>query len=100
MSQSSPPYEPRIMTKQTMKAVTYQGPFKVQVQEVEKPALEHPDDIVVKITTVGSHGLVSKLLASMNFVTLTALRSLPYAARISSKTRQSILEVFKRTCLL
>lgn len=36
----------------TMKAVNYIGPHKVQVQEVEKPKLEHPDDIIVKVTTV------------------------------------------------
>ncbi|KAL2213017.1 GroES-like protein [Sarocladium strictum] len=34
-----------------MKAVNYQGPFKVKVEEVERPKLEHPDDIIVKVTT-------------------------------------------------
>lgn len=38
----------------TMKAVNYQGPFQVKVQEVERPQLEHPDDIIVKVTTVCS----------------------------------------------
>jgi threonine dehydrogenase-like Zn-dependent dehydrogenase len=37
----------------TMQALNYLGPYKVQVQEVEKPKLEHPDDIIVKVTTVG-----------------------------------------------
>lgn len=36
----------------TMKAVNYQGPFKVKIEEVERPKLEHPDDIIVKVTTV------------------------------------------------
>ncbi|EXJ94561.1 alcohol dehydrogenase [Capronia coronata CBS 617.96] len=36
-----------------MKAVNYQGPFKVKIEEVPKPAIEHPDDVVVKVTTAG-----------------------------------------------
>lgn len=35
-----------------MRAVNYQGPFKVTVEDVPKPKLEHPDDIIVKVTTV------------------------------------------------
>lgn len=38
----------------SMKAVNYAGPSKVRVSEVEKPKLEHPDDIIVKVTTVGA----------------------------------------------
>lgn len=41
-----------IMTTQTMKAVNYQGPYKVKVQDIELPKLEHPDDVIVKVTTV------------------------------------------------
>lgn len=37
----------------TMKAVNYQGAFKVKVEDVPKPKLEHPDDIIVKVTTAG-----------------------------------------------
>lgn len=40
------------MTTQTMKAVNYVGPSKVTVADVEKPRIEHPDDIIVKVTTV------------------------------------------------
>jgi hypothetical protein len=40
------------MTSQTMKAVNYQGPYKVKVQDIELPKLEHPDDVIVKVTTV------------------------------------------------
>lgn len=40
------------MTTQTMKAVNYQGPYKVKVQDIELPKLEHPDDVIVKVTTV------------------------------------------------
>jgi hypothetical protein len=36
----------------TMKAVNYHGPFQVKVQEIEKPKIEHPDDVIVKVTTV------------------------------------------------
>ncbi|KAF2962690.1 hypothetical protein GQX73_g10879 [Xylaria multiplex] len=39
-----------------MKAVNYISPFKVQVEEVEKPRLEHPDDIIVKVTTAAICG--------------------------------------------
>lgn len=38
-----------------MKAVHYEGPFKVSVREVEMPKLEHPDDVIVKVTTAGMH---------------------------------------------
>ena len=37
----------------TMKAVNYQGAFKVKVEDVPKPKIEHPDDIIVKVTTAG-----------------------------------------------
>ncbi|CAH0053500.1 unnamed protein product [Clonostachys solani] len=39
------------MASQTMKAVNYVGPHKVKVEEVSKPKIEHPDDIIVKVTT-------------------------------------------------
>lgn len=35
-----------------MQALNYIGPYKVRVEEVEKPKIEHPDDIIVKVTTV------------------------------------------------
>ncbi|KAH7910969.1 hypothetical protein BJ138DRAFT_1187138 [Hygrophoropsis aurantiaca] len=34
-----------------MRAVVYDKPFSVSVQEVEKPTITHPDDIIVKVTT-------------------------------------------------
>jgi hypothetical protein len=37
----------------TMKAVNYQGAFKVKVEDVPVPKIEHPDDVVVKVTTAG-----------------------------------------------
>lgn len=40
------------MATSSMKAVNYQGPFKVKVEEVDVPKVEHPDDIIVKVTTV------------------------------------------------
>ena len=36
-----------------MKAVNYQGAFKAKVEDVPKPAIEHPDDVIVKVTTAG-----------------------------------------------
>ena len=41
---------------ETMKAVNYQGAFKIKVEEVPKPKLEHPDDVIVKVTTAGEFG--------------------------------------------
>jgi len=43
-------------TATMMKAVNYQGPFKVKVENVERPKLEHPDDIIVKVTTAAICG--------------------------------------------
>jgi glutathione-independent formaldehyde dehydrogenase len=39
-----------------MKAVLYQGPFNLKVDQVPKPEIEHPDDIIVKITTTAICG--------------------------------------------
>lgn len=36
-----------------MKAVHYEGPFKVSVKEIPRPKLEHPDDAIIKVTTSG-----------------------------------------------
>jgi hypothetical protein len=36
-----------------MKAVHYEGPFKVSVKEVELPRIQHPDDAIIKVTTAG-----------------------------------------------
>jgi threonine dehydrogenase-like Zn-dependent dehydrogenase len=40
----------------TMKALNYIGPFKVKMEDVEMPKLEHPDDIIVKVTTAAICG--------------------------------------------
>jgi threonine dehydrogenase-like Zn-dependent dehydrogenase len=42
----------------TMKAVNYQGAFKVKVEDVPMPTIEHPDDVIVKVTTSGKAPLV------------------------------------------
>lgn len=34
-----------------MKAVQYDGPFKVTVQDVPMPKIIHPDDALLKVTT-------------------------------------------------
>jgi hypothetical protein len=39
--------------ERTMKAVNYRSPFKVRVEDVPMPNIEHPDDVIVKITTSG-----------------------------------------------
>lgn len=38
----------------TMKAVHYEGPFKVSVKEVDVPKIQHPDDAIIKVTTAGT----------------------------------------------
>ena len=37
-----------------MKAVYYEGPFKVSVKEIEAPTIQHPDNAIIKATTAGS----------------------------------------------
>ena len=39
-------------TATSMKALNYKGPYTVKVEDVDLPKLEHPDDIIVKVTTV------------------------------------------------
>jgi threonine dehydrogenase-like Zn-dependent dehydrogenase len=39
-----------------MKALNYAGPFTVRVEDVEVPKLEHPDDVIVKVTTAAICG--------------------------------------------
>lgn len=34
-----------------MKALHYDGPFKVSVKDIPLPKLEHPDDVIIKVTT-------------------------------------------------
>lgn len=40
------------MTLQSMKALNYAGPYTVRVEDIDVPKLEHPDDIIVEVTTV------------------------------------------------
>lgn len=35
----------------SMNAVVYQGPYEVAIDEVEEPTLEHPNDVIIDITT-------------------------------------------------
>ncbi|MGP3923249.1 MULTISPECIES: glutathione-independent formaldehyde dehydrogenase [unclassified Streptomyces] len=39
-----------------MKAVVYKGPFTVAVEEVEKPKLQHPNDVLVRVTSTAICG--------------------------------------------
>jgi threonine dehydrogenase-like Zn-dependent dehydrogenase len=34
-----------------MKALFYDGPFKVSVKETDMPKIKHPDDVIIKVTT-------------------------------------------------
>ena len=38
----------------TMKAVHYEKPFQVSVREIPLPTIEHPDDVIIKVTTAGT----------------------------------------------
>lgn len=44
-----------------MKAVNYQGAFSVKVEDVPMPKLEHPDDVIVKVTTSGESSMPAPL---------------------------------------
>ncbi|TFY78464.1 hypothetical protein EWM64_g5548 [Hericium alpestre] len=35
----------------TMRAVVYEGPFKIAVKDVPKPKMQHPDDMIIRVTT-------------------------------------------------
>ncbi|MDX2677023.1 MULTISPECIES: glutathione-independent formaldehyde dehydrogenase [Streptomyces] len=39
-----------------MKAVVYKGPFEVAVEQVEKPGLQHPNDVIVRVTSTAICG--------------------------------------------
>jgi glutathione-independent formaldehyde dehydrogenase len=39
-----------------MKAVVYKAPFQVAVEDVEDPRIEHPNDVIVRITTTAICG--------------------------------------------
>ncbi len=39
-----------------MKAVVYKGPFQVAVEEVSDPRIEHPNDVIVRITSTAICG--------------------------------------------
>ncbi|KAF1991610.1 GroES-like protein [Aulographum hederae CBS 113979] len=40
----------------TMKAIHYDGPFKVSVKEVDVPKIQHSDDAIIKVTTAAICG--------------------------------------------
>jgi glutathione-independent formaldehyde dehydrogenase len=39
-----------------MKAVVYKGPFTVAVEDVEKPTIQHPNDVIVRVTSTAICG--------------------------------------------
>jgi hypothetical protein len=72
------------MATQTMKAVNYAGPHRVRVEDISVPTIEHPDDIIVKVTTV-SDAVYHPLGAMRSLSVLTVVIRLPFAARICSE---------------
>jgi threonine dehydrogenase-like Zn-dependent dehydrogenase len=43
-------------TETKMKALHYDGPFKVSIKEIDLPKIEHPDDVIIKVTTAAICG--------------------------------------------
>lgn len=43
-------------TETKMKALHYNGAYKVAVQEIDMPKIEHPDDVIIKVTTAAICG--------------------------------------------
>ena len=43
-------------TETKMKALHYDGHFKVSVKEIDLPKIEHPDDVIIKVTTAAICG--------------------------------------------
>lgn len=39
-----------------MKAVVYKGPFEVAVEDVENPTIQHPNDVIVRVTSTAICG--------------------------------------------
>ncbi|MEO8456725.1 MAG: alcohol dehydrogenase catalytic domain-containing protein, partial [Chloroflexota bacterium] len=39
-----------------MKANTFQGPFKLEVKDVPDPTIQHPRDVIIKVTAAGICG--------------------------------------------
>ncbi|KAH0581513.1 hypothetical protein H2248_011226 [Termitomyces sp. 'cryptogamus'] len=56
----------------TMRAVVYEKPFKVSVQRVQKPAIVHPDDVIVKGPDYDLH---LRKVSSMNSHALQILKT-------------------------
>src|SRR5687767_15356394 len=58
-----------------MRAMVYRGPYKVQVEEKDVPAIEHPNDAIVRVTLAaicGSdlhlyHGMMPDTRVGMTF---------------------------------
>jgi len=48
--------EDTMATQTKMKALHYDGPFKVSVKEIDLPKIEHPDDVIIKVTTAAICG--------------------------------------------
>jgi hypothetical protein len=61
-----------------MKAVHYEGPFKVSVREVETPQIQHPDDAIIKVTTAGTY-LSLSLSLSQKHVRESRIRLMRYS---------------------
>ena len=76
-----------------MKAVHYEKPFEVSVREVPQPKIEHPDDVIVKVTTAGILGdLLEKVKRMHSLRYISHLRLRPtYVPRADSGREWSYL---------
>ena len=55
-------------TVHSMKAVHYEKPFHVSVRDVPLPKIEHPDDVIIKVTTSGRFVVRTCVLHTFSFI--------------------------------
>lgn len=58
-----------------MKAVHYEQPFQVSVREIPIPEIEHPDDVIIKVTTAGEFIERSTFVGERHQLTICEQRS-------------------------
>lgn len=77
-------------TTTTMRAVVYEKPFSVVIRDVEKPRIEHPDDVIVKSALCLVFDIVSRLTSSIVTTSCICGRYIHYlvfGARVCSECR-------------
>ncbi|KAI4754883.1 GroES-like protein [Aureobasidium sp. EXF-12344] len=78
------------MADKQMKAVHYEGPFKVSVKDVPLPKVEHPDDAIIKVTTADGHDLLTSF-QQFAAVTYTCIKGAQLPSQVSSLATRSVV---------